>query len=60
MIVCAVEKRPVTGDTKYKGINNQGYIAGGARIHFLLRRAITKRTITYAELVAGMKVMGAT
>ncbi len=35
MIVCAVEKRPVSGDTKYKGINNQGYIAGGARIAVL-------------------------
>jgi transposase-like protein len=163
MIVCAVEKRPISGATKYKGINNQGYIAGGARIavlpnatadqigkfirlnvkagtriisdgvksytrldeyqhdrvvqgsgvnagvnmpivhklfsnvkvwlngtyhgvstkhlprylrewsyrfnrrgrieeldHFLLRRAVTKRTITYAELVSGVKVMGAT
>jgi transposase-like protein len=35
MVVCAVEKRPVTGNTKYKGINNQGYIAGGARIAVL-------------------------
>lgn len=35
MVVCAVEKRPVTGETKYKGINKQGYIAGGARIAVL-------------------------
>jgi transposase-like protein len=32
MIVCAVEKRPVSGNSAYKGINNQRYIAGGARI----------------------------
>jgi len=30
MIVCAVEKRPATGTNK--GIDQQGYIAGGARI----------------------------
>jgi transposase-like protein len=35
MIVCAVEKEPVTGTTKYKGINQQGYVAGGARIAVL-------------------------
>jgi transposase-like protein len=35
MIVCAVEKEPVTGKTKYKGINQQGYVAGGARIAVL-------------------------
>jgi hypothetical protein len=35
MVVCAVEKRPVTDDTKYKGIDNQGYFAGGADIAVL-------------------------
>jgi hypothetical protein len=35
MVVCAVEKRPVSGKSKYKGINRQGYIAGGARIAVL-------------------------
>jgi transposase-like protein len=35
IVVCAVEKRPVTGDSKYNGNNNQGYIAGGARIGVL-------------------------
>ena len=35
MIVCAVEKRPVIGATQYQGINDQGYIAGGARIAVL-------------------------
>ncbi len=28
--------------------------------HFLLRRAVGRATITYAELVAGAKVAGAT
>jgi len=35
MIVCAVEKRPVDAKKAYKGINKQGYIAGGARIAVL-------------------------
>ena len=35
MVVCAVEKRPVTGRDQYRGINRQGYIAGGARIAVL-------------------------
>jgi hypothetical protein len=33
MVTCAVKKRPVTG--RYKGINKQGYVAGGARIAVL-------------------------
>jgi len=32
MIVCAVEKRPVAGNGANRGIDQQGYIAGSARI----------------------------
>lgn len=49
MVVCAVEKRPVTGDTKYKGINNQGYIAGGARI---VVAAIARELLGFAWAIA--------
>jgi hypothetical protein len=56
MVVCAVEKLPVSG--RYRGINGQGYIAGGARIAVLPNAtAVHLGSFIRANVVPGTRII---
>jgi transposase-like protein len=58
MVVCAVEKRAVSGKSKYRGINRQGYIAGGARIAVLPNAtAVQLGSFIRANVRAGTQII---